>query len=149
MLSLRVSVIGTVVVTLVVAAAAQTPSTPQSKEMVVGLSLYSNYARIADFLPRLRDSLVKQHRKQVRLVALDGNPQDAEDEAKDKACEYLLQLNVLAVAQGRWRECFRHRHRSLLGLSDDLGCGRFRDHSVSYCGSSNKRDPGQVAEAVS
>jgi hypothetical protein len=100
MFGFRVSAVWSAVIGLAVVAAAQTSNMQQSKEMVVGLNLDSNYVRIADFLPRLRDSLVQQHRKQVRLVALDGNPQDAEDLAKDKACEYLLQLDILEITGG-------------------------------------------------
>jgi hypothetical protein len=78
---------------------AQNPA-KQPKEFVVGISLDSNYARIADFLPMLRKSLVKdipRRQKQVRAVAVDALPGDARSGAKTKGCDYLLQLSVLEI----------------------------------------------------
>jgi hypothetical protein len=72
----------------------------QPKEVVVGISLDSNYARIADFLPSLRDSLVKtlpKRRKQVRTIAIDAPPQNAAAAARTQACDYLLQLSVQEI----------------------------------------------------
>jgi hypothetical protein len=102
MLGFRVSAVWSAVIGLAFAAAAQTSNTLQSKEMVVGLSLDSNYVRIADFLPRLRDSLVKQHRKQFRLVALDGNPRRVAGWAQ--VCRAF-----------RGRRCFKMRCRARSG----------------------------------
>lgn len=73
---------------------AQNRTPEQSKEPVVGLVLDSNVARIADSLPRLRDSLIKSHRKQIRLIGVDATQQDPEDSVRDKGCDYLLQINV-------------------------------------------------------
>jgi len=81
-------------------ASAQNQAVKQAKELVVGVSLDSNYARIADFLPVLRESVVKaipQRRKQVRAVALNVSPQDAAEAARTKGCDYLLQLSVVEV----------------------------------------------------
>jgi hypothetical protein len=83
--------------------AAQNSAPQQRKELVIGVVLDSNYARIANFLPRLRNSLVKtvpHRRKDVRLVALDSSVQDAEDMVKAKSCDYLLQMNVLEITGG-------------------------------------------------
>ncbi|MGC2194708.1 MAG: hypothetical protein WA628_08530 [Terriglobales bacterium] len=83
-----------------IGAHAQNPNTTRPKEFVVGISLDSNYARIADFLPMLRKSLVKdipRRQKQVRVVAVDALPRDAASAAKTKGCDYLLQLSVLEI----------------------------------------------------
>jgi len=82
---------------------AQGSNTQQRKESVVGIVLDSNYARIANFLPRLRSSLAKSipHRlKEIRVVALDSSVEDADDAAKAKSCDYLLLMNVLEISGG-------------------------------------------------
>lgn len=79
-------------------------NSPQSKELLVGVILDSNYARITDFLPRLRDSVVKtltQRKKQIRAVALDSLAEDPEEAARSKSCKYLLQMNVSESTGGR------------------------------------------------
>jgi len=83
-------------------ASAQNPAT-QPKEFIVGITLDSNYTRIADFLPILSKSLVKdipRRQKHVRAVVLDAAPEDAASAAKAMGCGYLLQLSVLEISGG-------------------------------------------------
>lgn len=80
-----------------VTAGAQAAPAKQPKETVVGVALDSNYVRISDFLPHLRDSLVKtlsKRKDHVRAVGIDAAPQDAIAAAQQKGCQYLLQLSV-------------------------------------------------------
>ena len=77
------------------------PNSSRPGENVVCLTLDSNYARIADFLPRMRDSLVKsipKRRKQVQVVAIDSSPQNSIDVARSSGCDYLLQMKVAEVS---------------------------------------------------
>lgn len=46
-------------------AGAQNATAKRPKEFIVGISLDSNYARITDFLPALRDSLLKDRKSVV------------------------------------------------------------------------------------
>lgn len=88
------------VIAISLTVSAQNSDKPQSKETVVGIVLDSNYQRIADFLPRLTESLVKstpKKGKQVRLMALASAPQDAEDSARARGCDYLLRMNVSEI----------------------------------------------------
>ncbi|HVZ18442.1 MAG TPA: hypothetical protein VG897_15085 [Terriglobales bacterium] len=83
-----------------VSASAQNAAAKNPKKYVVGLLLTSNYARIGDFLPQLTKDLVKklpERRKQVQIVAIDASAKDPEELAKNKGCDYLLQLNVSEV----------------------------------------------------
>jgi hypothetical protein len=86
--------------TVSLGASAQNQNMKQVKELVVGVTLDSNYARITDFLPVLRDAVVKaipDRKKQIRAVALNVSPQDAAEVARTKGCDYLLQLSVVEV----------------------------------------------------
>jgi len=79
---------------------AQTNAAKPQKGTTVGVSLGSNYDRITDFLPLIRDSVVKaipQRRKQIRAIALIGPPLDAPAAARKQACDYLLQIDVVEI----------------------------------------------------
>jgi hypothetical protein len=98
-LRLKIILVGLVLVASI-GLEAQSSTTQQKKESVVGVVLDSNYARIANFLPRLRASLAKtipHRRKGLRIVALDSSVHDADDAAKAKSCDYLLLMNVLEM----------------------------------------------------
>lgn len=86
-----------VVATTASSAYAQSSTSKKPKEAVVGIVLDSNYARIAEYLPSLRDSLVKtlsKPKKHVKAVPIDAGPQDAVAAAQKKGCDYLLRLSV-------------------------------------------------------
>lgn len=84
-----------------IGAAAQNASTQKPKEMLVGVSLNSNYARISDLIPRLQESLAKtipHRRKNITVIAF--NYSDAGEAAKSKRCDYLLQMNMVEITGG-------------------------------------------------
>lgn len=59
--------------------------------------LDSNYARIDEFVPRLREYLVRnvpERMKSVELVAIDSLAPDPVAEAKKANCDYLLQMTI-------------------------------------------------------
>jgi hypothetical protein len=83
------------------AAVAQSGATQKPKALLLGVTLKSNYARISDLIPRLQESLAKtipRRRKNISVIAL--NYSDAEDAAKSKRCDYLLEMNVLEITGG-------------------------------------------------
>jgi hypothetical protein len=79
---------------------AQTQTVKQPKTLTVGVNLDSNYDRITEFLPMVRDSVLKaipRDRKQVKTVALRGSAQDATEAARKQGCDYLLQIDVVEI----------------------------------------------------
>jgi len=77
------------------------PSDAGKNQPIMGIMLDSNYARISDFLPRLRKDLTKtlpNRHKSVHAVEIDaGSPQEAELAAKKKGCDYLLRMTVSEI----------------------------------------------------
>lgn len=92
-----IAALALVVATTATSACAQSSTSKRPKEAVVGIALDSNYARIADYLPSLRNSLVKtlsKPKKHVKAVPIDAGHQDAVAAAQKKGCDYLLRLSV-------------------------------------------------------
>lgn len=80
---------------------AQTPTVKQAKTLTVGVNLDSNYDRITEFLPMVRESVLKaipRDRKQVKTVALKGSARDATEAARKQGCDYLLQIDVVEIS---------------------------------------------------
>ena len=83
-----------------ITASAQNATAKNSGDHLVGLVVSSNYARIADFLPRLTERLAKtlpKKDKQVRILPIDSSVSDPEQTCRDKGCDYLLMLNVAEI----------------------------------------------------